>query len=101
MVTAGSNSGELVTTSSELNSSDLQILVSSEKDLIVVKSNFSVAVFSSKTSRFVASIFKDEKILCVWMKNDKVGYLKLISSFGSCTNVSPINRDCFNDTKIT
>lgn len=69
----------IVTTSSELSSSDLQVLISDEKNLIVVKSNYSVAIYCSKTTRLVAKVFKDDKILCIWLKNDKVSDQKIFT----------------------
>jgi hypothetical protein len=72
MVETEKSAGELVTTSSELNSSDLQILVSNERELVIIKSTFNVAVFCSKTTRFVANIFENDDILCIWIKNEKV-----------------------------
>ena len=72
MVANYSLEGQLVTSSSELNSNDFQILAPADKNLIVVKSKLKVGVFCSKTTRLVTSLFKDESVLCIWLQNGKV-----------------------------
>ncbi len=75
MVEKQNNEDEKVfvtTTSCELNSNDFQIVTPTDKNFVVIKSKFKVAIFCTKTTRLVSTLFKDESVWCIWIQKNRV-----------------------------
>jgi hypothetical protein len=66
---------DFVASSSTYSCDDIQILRVLEASLIVVKSEGRVSLVCTKTNRSVGSLFKNEKVFCVWLKKSKVSLL--------------------------
>ena len=67
-----------VTTSSELNSNDFQILTPTDKNFVVIKSKLKVAIFCTKTTRLVSTVFKDQCVWCIWIQKNRVRHFCLL-----------------------
>ena len=65
---------DLVATSSTYRCEDFQILSVPEASLIVVKSAGEVSLVCTKTNRGVGSLFRNENVLCIWLKKSKVTF---------------------------
>lgn len=74
---------ETIASSSELNSSDLQILIEPENSFVFIKSRSNVSVYCLKTSSFVTNIFEHDPLYCIWLQHDKVLFMHKFQILGS------------------